>query len=187
MTTMRITRDTSRYQSSLDGVVEASAVISDDGTYRYELHRWWNKPGGRPLTFVMLNPSTADATIDDPTIRRCIGFARREGYDGLAVVNLYAYRATDPKALPALHAPAVGPENDRTLNVFLNRTIQTGDEIIAAWGTNATTRRVNEVLALAAGVNWKCLGLTKNGHPKHPLYIPSDQPFENYSPAGVLA
>lgn len=187
MSPIRITRDRSAYPHYAGDDVEASAVISDDGTYRYELHRWWNKPGGRLLTFVMLNPSTADATTDDPTIRRCIGFARRERYDGVAVVNLYAYRATDPKNLPHLHALAVGPDNDTTLSTFLNRSAQTGQHIVAAWGTNATTRRVDEVLALAEGVTWKCLGLTKNGHPKHPLYIPANQPLENYRTAGVHA
>lgn len=96
---------------ALEREVATTAGISECGTYRYWLCREWS-PGLDSLVWLMLNPSTADATQDDPTIRRCMGFARRWGYGGITVVNLYAYRATNPRDLLTAADP-VGPENDR--------------------------------------------------------------------------
>lgn len=151
------------------------ALLSDDGLYRYALWRVWGTR--RTLRFVMLNPSTADATVDDPTIRRCIGFARREGYDSLTVLNLYAYRATDPKALLTC-SDAVGPYNDLHLCGHLAEASMAGEPVVAAWGANAQPDRVRDVLALTEHkVDWRCLGTTKDGHPRHPLYVRGDQPL----------
>jgi hypothetical protein len=154
--------------------LRGDAAISDCGTYRYALTRHW---GAEPsLRFVMLNPSTADAALDDPTIRRCIGFARREGFGGLVVLNLYAYRATDPKALLTCADP-VGPGNDDMLRAHMRSSVGVARPVVAAWGTNARVDRVKQVLDLCPEVDWRCLGTTKDGHPRHPLYVRGDQPL----------
>lgn len=147
--------------------MERSAVI--DGEYRYRLSRKWDT--GRDLTVIMLNPSVADDTRDDPTIRRCIGFARRRGLAGLNVVNLFALRATDPAALRS-HPDPVGPRNDE----FIAEAAQ-DSLMVAAWGAHGfAVPRAAEVSAAlaAAGVNLQAWGVTKAGHPGHPLYLPSD-------------
>jgi len=151
------------------------AVLSDDGLYRYSLLREWE--AGKPsMTFVMLNPSTADASVDDPTIRRCIAFARREGCGQLLVFNLYAWRATDPKAL-ARAADPVGEENDVFLRGHFLVKAEFGEPVVAAWGANAGPDRVAQVRALVPGVEFVCLGETKDGHPRHPLYVRGNQPL----------
>lgn len=164
------------------------AVLSADGIYRYELTRMWSDLNAflqRPLTFIMLNPSTADAEVDDPTIRRCMGFARREGLDGIRVVNLYALRATDPKALRG-HPDPVGPENDHYIRKALLRAYNTMTPVVCAWGTSANPDRIRYIERLIArGETSPCgcttravaLGVTKDGHPRHPLYVKSDQPL----------
>lgn len=153
--------------------METSAIISDCGRYRYRLERRW--ADGPALTFVMLNPSTADASVDDPTIRRCIGFAKRENCGGLVVVNLYALRATDPDEMMKAH-DRVGPENERwTMSAMLEAAAHRSP-VVAAWGT-----RGNGVfftgMAKSRGVKPMCLGTTKAGYPRHPLYVPADQPL----------
>lgn len=153
------------------------AIISPDDLYRYSLWRAWG--AGKSLRFVMLNPSTADASLDDPTIRRCMGFARREGYDGLTVLNLYAYRSTDPKALLTC-ADAVGPDNDRHLTAHLMEAAAVRQPVVAAWGANAHPDRVGRVLSLWPDVDWRCLGTTKQGAPRHPLYVRGDQPLISF-------
>jgi hypothetical protein len=150
------------------------AFISDCGTYRYALMRRWAE--GWPLRFVMLNPSTADASLDDPTIRRCTGFARREGYGALIVLNLYAYRATNPKVLVTCADP-VGPHNDTILWAHLLAAAEGPTPVVAAWGANAKRERVAHVLGLRPSVDWRCLGVTKDGQPRHPLYVRGDQPL----------
>lgn len=156
-----------------------TASISSCGQYRYRLTRFW---GGDkfPLTFVMLNPSTADANIDDPTIRRCVGFAKREGFAGLVVVNLYAYRATDPEALKGVNDP-FGVGNENALTEALIGAV--GNPVICAWGTKGTLHGgYKSFLNLASRlkVPLSCLGATKDGHPKHPLYLKADQPIVPY-------
>ena len=157
--------------------VQKAARLSECGRYRYWLGRIWDEADS--LVFVMLNPSTADAAIDDPTIRRCMAFARREGYGGISVLNLYALRSPDPKALLTCEDP-VGPENDGYLRLTLEEQARRGHPVIAAWGTNAKRERVVDVLTLAGGVFWGCLGTTKDGHPRHPLYVRGDQPIEGF-------
>lgn len=151
-----------------------TAVISDCGRYRYTLEREWMTGSGTCL-FIMLNPSTADAEQDDPTIRRCIGFAQRWGYKRLTVGNLFAYRATDPKDLRR-QTPlevAAGPENDE----WLRRLCTQAALVVAAWGSHrfASYRLpfVEPILAERSG-GVVCLGATKAGHPRHPLYVKGD-------------
>jgi hypothetical protein len=146
------------------------ACFDATGAYRYTLTRVW-RPGGGRVAFVLLNPSTADATRDDPTIRRCIGFARAWGFGALEVVNLFAYRATHPPRLRACSHP-VGCDNDRHLLAARARA----DLVVVAWGVHggwqARDRAVTELLA-GGSAPLQCLGLTKGGHPRHVLYLPA--------------
>lgn len=156
-----------------------TANISDCGTYRYRLTRHWDV-NTLAMPFVMLNPSSADADIDDPTIRRCIGFARREGAGGIVVVNLWALRATDPKRL-ALYSDPHGPQNCEALDEIAITSAATGKSIICAWGTGGGERGVYVADRFARqGAHLLCLGKTSAGHPRHPLYVRSDQPLEAY-------
>jgi hypothetical protein len=141
------------------------ARLSDCGAYRYTLTRRWANDGPT-ATFIMLNPSTADAEQDDPTIRRCLGFAKALGCGRLIVGNLYAYRATKPADL-WLAADPVGPDNDATLAALAD----TDGPLIAAWGINAKPARVGAALTLL-GPKLTALGVTKQGAPRHPLYLP---------------
>lgn len=155
----------------------SSAVISEDGLYRYELRRTWKADAPR-MVFVMLNPSTADATLDDPTIRRCRGFAEREGCGTLRVLNLYAYRATKPQTMwEAQHAgrDIVGPQNDG----WLESAPGNHDIVVAAWGVHADPDRVAAVreILTSRGDRVHALALTKSGAPGHPLYLPGDAPL----------
>lgn len=152
--------------------MQRGAVISDDRRYRYVLGRRWAADG--PLaTFIMLNPSTADAEVDDPTVRRCIAFARSWGMAALHVVNLYAFRATKPADMFAAADP-VGPENDRYLTSHAMAACTGGMPLIAAWGANARPDRVAHVLRLPGMVALQALGVTKDGAPRHPLYLRAD-------------
>lgn len=148
-----------------------SAILSPCGTYRYELTRRWRE-GGRLAGWIMLNPSTADANVNDPTIRRCIGFSAAQGYAGLVVRNLFALRSTDPRGLAA-HADPVGPDND----THLARCVEDAVTIVA-WGSSGgrlAAARAERVLAMLtdAGVEPMCLGATAGGAPRHPLYVPN--------------
>lgn len=160
--------------------VRQSAVLSEDQAYRYSLVRRWHFPGlldlesaNLPATFIMLNPSTADGTLDDPTVRRCVGFARTLECSGIVIANLYAYRATQPADLWRAEDP-VGPEADRFIALAAERSRSTGAPLIAAWGAHARPDRVAHVLKLvdAAGARLTVIGTTKAGAPRHPLYLP---------------
>lgn len=148
------------------------ATISDCGRFRYLLSRQWSDDP--LLLFVMLNPSTADALLDDPTIRRCAGFAHAHGFGGFQVVNLFAYRATDPRDLRRAGWP-VGLDNDEEIEAAARRC----DEICVAWGAveprSRAESRVQEVMPIlrASGKQVQCLRVTRGGHPQHPLYLPS--------------
>jgi hypothetical protein len=150
-----------------------SAVISDDGRYRYTLEREWMTGEGTCL-FVMLNPSTADATEDDPTIRRCIGFAQRWGYQRLTVGNLFGMRATDPaEMLETTPRDATGSENDDWLRCLSAQA----DRVIAAWGAHPLSvfrAPAVQALLLERHPAIHCLGTTQNGSPRHPLYVKGD-------------
>jgi len=154
-----------------------SAVISEDGLYRYRLERAIGK-GERTACFIMLNPSTADAEKDDPTIRKCIGFAKRWQCGRLLVVNLFAWRATDPKALLEARDP-VGRENDEHIERCVDAAVVSAGRVVCAWGVHGTLLDRNwQVLSQlkhrfsSQVVNLRCLRLTKDGHPEHPLLVP---------------
>lgn len=157
--------------------------------YRYTLTRETGLLEGRGVgVFVMLNPSTADEHVDDPTIRRCRGFAAREGWAVLRVVNLYAARATEPLNLARLPDP-VGPENIRAASL----AIMSAHTVVAAWGSTDPgfanpefcPRTVFSWLlqAIPDPVAWKCLGVTASGAPRHPLYVPASQPLLDWNHA----
>lgn len=149
------------------------ATFSPCRTYRYTLLRDLGMQTPK-LTAVMLNPSTADESKDDPTIRRLIGFARSWGHGSLLVLNLFAIRATDPRVMRAAADP-VGPENDDHLRAALIETKRLGLPVLAAWGAHGghLGRDFHVLHKLVDGVDWRCLGRTHRGHPKHPLYVPS--------------
>lgn len=158
-----------------------SAAISDCGQYRYKLTREANDQFATrgPALFIMLNPSTADAALDDPTIRRCKGFALSWDCSALVVANLYALRATNPDDLWK-HADPVGPDN----NQYLAALIREHETIVCAWGANAKPERVEQVRKMFRDNNRPmCLGTTKAGAPRHPLYVRGDQPLIDWSPA----
>ena len=145
------------------------AIISHCGIYRYLLQRSWDVRL-EAVCFVMLNPSTANASMDDPTIRRCLGFAQRLGFGQLEVVNLFALRSTDPANLRK-HIDPIGPENDEQIVAAVKVCHMT----ICAWGGNGSYRnRDKAVLKLLRdnGVVPNALRVSKAGYPAHPLYLP---------------
>jgi hypothetical protein len=146
---------------------QSGAVFSPCRTWRYELWRRWDD-SRQACVFIGLNPSTADETANDPTIRRCIDFAKRWDCGALVMLNLYAFRATDPRDMLKATDP-VGPENDAALR----RCTERAGTIVAAWGTNADPVRA-ELACLLINRPIMCLRLTKEGCPQHPLYIPAD-------------
>lgn len=148
-------------------VVSSGALFSECKKYRYSLWREW-EPNATRVTFIGLNPSTADETVNDPTIRRCIGYAKDWGYGGINMLNLFAYRSTDPKGLTKVEDP-VGALN----NFYLESTARTGF-VVAAWGTHGTLNNREEEVLLLLNNKLHHLGLTKNGHTKHPLYLPKN-------------
>jgi hypothetical protein len=142
-----------------------SAVISQDGRYRYCLKRGWSDIGST-ICFIGLNPSTADGELDDPTIRRCIAFAESFGGRELIMVNLFAWRATDSSELLRSDDP-IGPDNDQ----WLERSVEESDVVIAAWGNKGNlVGRAARILTRFAG-KLHALKITKTGHPSHPLYL----------------
>ncbi len=161
-------------------LLERSARISDCGRYRYTLlRRWGTRPKG--VTWIMLNPSTADAEIDDPTIRRCMTFTERLGYNAMMVVNLFALRATHPVLLLDAEDP-VGEANP----IWLRKALHQGKILVAAWGVVKKPIRsgVDYIVKLMRedGYNLKCLGTTKDGSPRHPLYVRGDAPLVEWKP-----
>lgn len=165
--------------------VAKDATISADGHYRYTLSRHWMPEDETlrtaSLAWIMLNPSTADAATDDATIRVCMGRARRLGYSGILVANLYAYRATQPERLWSDTTDPIGALNDFSIATLLD-CAKAGDygAVVCAWGDNAKPARASQVLTrfAAAGVTPYCLGTTKRGAPKHPLRIAYSTPLQ---------
>ena len=149
----------------------STAIFSPCRGYRYTLTRTWD-PERPPVAWIGLNPSTADEREDDPTIRRCMGFARSWGAGGIIMLNLFAYRSTDPRKLHTMGRDAcVGRKNDK----HLLRIAQQGHPMVACWGTHGALHgRDREVASLLGFLRLRCLGLTKDGHPKHPLYLAGD-------------
>jgi hypothetical protein len=150
----------------------STATYSDCDRYRYALTRTWD-PAGKRVLFVMLNPSKATEVQNDPTVERCERRARALGYGAFQVTNIFAWRDTDPFAMRKARAP-IGPEND----VAILAGVAWADMVIAAWGTHgAHLDRGPQMAAIlhAAGKPVYTLGLSKHGHPKHPLYISYSQ------------
>ncbi|MCU7849348.1 MAG: DUF1643 domain-containing protein [Candidatus Thiodiazotropha sp. (ex Lucinoma kastoroae)] len=164
---------------------DIGAVLSPDRDYRYSLWRIW-QPDDPYALFIGLNPSTADEYENDPTIRRCIRFAKDWGFGGLYMANLFAIRATKPKIMKAHHAP-IGIKND----VWLQDLARGAGVIVCAWGTHGSHQgRDQMVKALLSAYGLMCLGTTKDGHPKHPLYIKAVQQLVRYgnsSASGLLS
>jgi hypothetical protein len=145
-----------------------------NGPYRYLLWRIWDLQLPR-LLWIMLNPSTADETTNDPTLRRILGFSHASGFGGLEVVNLYALRSPSPKAL-LLASDAIGPENDR----YIQEAMLRADKIIVAWGNEgARDGRDQAVLSLLSCPVF-CLGMTRVGCPRHPLYVKAETRLCSY-------
>ena len=146
------------------------ATFSPCRTYRYTLWRdlevlGWQSP--RYAMFIGLNPSTADEVRDDPTIRRCMGFAKSWGFPRLCMTNLFAFRATDPAVMKAAADP-IGPDNDRWLVALAHHAAV----VVAAWGTHGTFRDRDKAVRLLLPGRLHCLRETKDGFPAHPLYLP---------------
>lgn len=147
-----------------------TAKLSDDGRYRYSLTRVWD-PGKGLVNWIMLNPSTADARQDDPTIRRCINFTRSWGFGGLVVTNLFALRSPAPEVLE-LDPDPVGPLNDAAIvHEAITATLH-----VAAWGVHGRLHGRDQVVRRLLTEHplrlpLKCLGWTKSGQPRHPLYL----------------
>lgn len=182
-------------------MIERGALFSDNGRFRYLLWRTWQdnvqmdagrmlhpRPRHR-LAWVMCNPSIAGGEQDDPTIRKCVGFARRLGFGGITVVNLFAHCATDPKRLWKRYrtrgADIVGPEAD----AIMSSVFGSCDHVVlacggapAAYAREAMARRLESVAALAINARPKpciyVLGRTQHGLPKHPLYVPYETELE---------
>ena len=145
-------------------------IFSHDRAYRYTLWRNWGdyEDDPFPVMFIGLNPSTADEKQDDPTVRRCIGFAKEWGFKSMVMTNIFAYRSTDPKALARVDDP-VGPENDSYIAI----TAKSASIIVCCWGSQGSYRnrggRIFDLLSSMHVLN--TLGFTKNGCPRHPLYL----------------
>lgn len=155
----------------MNGLLDSGAEFSDDRIYRYRLWRRWSE--GPLLMVVGLNPSTADETQDDPTVRRCIGFAKAWGYAGLMMTNAFAFRATNPKVM--LAAPDLAwSENLAIVDREAERVIRGDGAVLAAWGNHGSHRIQSRCLRQRlhlCGDGVACLGLTKSGEPLHPLYL----------------
>lgn len=155
---------------------ESTAILSKDGRYRYQLTRRWAE-GADTALWIMLNPSTATASKDDPTIRRCISFSQSFGMASLMVVNLFAFRATDPKKLLALKPEeAIGPNNAAVLGAAMS----IASCVIAAWGALpqklwTASKPSRDVIQTCKKL--QCLGRAKSGAPRHPLYVRSETPL----------
>lgn len=159
--------------------IHKTAVISADGLYRYKLSRTWDYEGPRAV-WVLLNPSTADATKEDATTRRLLGFSRQFGMGGYDLVNLFAFRATRPVDMEAAADP-IGPENDeRILATVADARVK---RVIVAWGALGNYR--NRDLAVLKmlrklGATAEALHVTQDGMPGHPLYLPGDASPQPY-------
>jgi hypothetical protein len=164
--------DPERSISQLRLFKRSSAVFSKCEYYRYRLDRVWDD-SLPPLTFGMLNPSTADHEHNDPTIERCERRAMALGFGSLVVWNLFAFRATNPKVLREQTDP-IGPENNRFIQEILGESKERRGKVVVGWGAfGQHLQRHLEVLDLARGlgVSLYCLGVTAGGQPQHPLYV----------------
>ena len=146
-------------------LLESTAAFSHCRTYRYSLWRRWGMPEQGYAMFIGLNPSKADEVEDDPTVRRCIQYAKDRGYGALCMTNLFAFRATDPAVMKA-HAEPIGPGTDAALVELAKNA----GVVVAAWGNHGSHgARDRQVIALLP--NLHCLKVTKASQPSHPLYL----------------
>jgi hypothetical protein len=169
--------------------MKSSAVISECGTWRYRLDRDFETPNRMTVAFLLHNPSTADGEQDDPTSRRGIGFAKSWGAGRMVFVNPWAGRSTDPTKVWKMPDP-VGPDNDRHIDDVCYEVNRSGGFIVYAWGLikappskrfEASTRLSSldrRIRGIVADYNIKCLGTTKDGWPRHPLYLKGDTQLE---------
>jgi hypothetical protein len=156
----------------LAGTTRSWALFDDTQAYRYALGRKWGD-GNRTILWIMLNPSTADHLVLDPTLRRCMDFSKKWGFDEMVICNAFAYRSTDPKNLLKVDDP-VGLDNPKIIQLFMDQCLK----IVCGWGTNV--KKLNKIMSPV--IKWAneadrflyCLGVTKEGYPKHPLYVHGD-------------
>lgn len=163
--------------------MRCGAKLSPCGKYRYALWRDWrdgDEEFDKGVLFIMLNPSTADAEHDDPTIRKCMGFARNMSRGAIVVLNLFAWRATDPKDLRIAQSAGeniVGADNRYWHRSYLNLHHVHGWPVIAAWGAHPIAAVGVDELGDLWPDRLMSLGVTKEGHPRHPLYVPYANPL----------
>lgn len=161
-------------------LIERTADLSTCGRYRWRLGRSWAE-APKVVLWVMLNPSTADAEVDDPTIRRCMSFAAGWDFGGIEVANLYAWRATKPADLATADDP-VGFQND----FWLKTLAQRADMVVCAWGQRGPqpnrADQVIEILKVYAGSKLYSLGFRQDGGPRHPLYLASNTELQRWNP-----
>lgn len=153
------------------------ATVSECGKYRFDLTRVWCGTGPTAL-WIMLNPSTADGTVDDPTIRKCVGFSKRWGCSGMVVCNLYPCRATNPKDIRA------GGES-ANVSAVRDALARCGGPVVFGWGASGPYETADKGAGLVRVLEPfhqvpMCLGKTKDGSPRHPLYVPYDTPLQEY-------
>lgn len=163
--------------------LDSGALFSPCRRWRYLLWRRWD-PDKDVCAFIGLNPSTADEMTDDPTVRRCIRYAKDWGYGSLWMLNAYAFRATDPKVMKAQGANALGPRN----NEYIAAATRYAKVIVAAWGAHCDSEREVDIwrLVTGAGKTLSALGWTKDGHPKHPLYLPASLTPQSWTGSNLL-
>jgi len=144
------------------------AILDKNRKYRYMLKRQWGERNDNFVNFVLLNPSTANETVDDPTIKACVKFSQNLGYDGFYVTNLFAFRTKSPEVLKKSENP-IGDENDK----YIKRYALKSKLVVIAWGNHGNfLNRNNEVLKILSEIKTPhCLAVTNSGSPKHPLYI----------------
>ncbi|MEA1011135.1 DUF1643 domain-containing protein [Bacillus cereus] len=164
--------------------MESMALFDDSKTYRYSLERIWD-PHKERVLFIMLNPSSANQDSEDATSKRCFNFAKGLGFGSLEIVNLFAYIATNrEELLQVSKEDAIGPENENHVIRALNRA----DMVIAAWGENCKYHnRHKDIHELFQGYHLHCLGKTRDGFPRHPLYLSKDsQPMDYIKPERIV-
>jgi len=154
--------------------IVSNAKFDQSRKYRYRLTRRWDGLDDRYILFVCLNPSTADETEDARTVGRCVGFAKREGYSAMHLVNIFSIRATDPKEMKSVNNPGADAVNSAA--IIWSSLI--ADKIVLAYGNHGAHRgRHKEILHLLRNYKLHCFGTTKSGLPKHPLYLRADTPI----------
>ncbi|MSR32228.1 MAG: DUF1643 domain-containing protein [Gemmataceae bacterium] len=157
--------------------MKRETVFSPCRKYRYSLWRQWDKSNPSFALFIGLNPSTADEVNDDPTLRRCLAFARKWGHGGLCLVNLFAFRAASP-AVMQQQADPVGPKNDTWIALWGKKA----NRVVACWGIHGSFAERDKEVIPFLGKEIYCMGRTKSGQPRHPLYLKASQRLQKFQP-----